>query len=111
MTISKAERIKQIKHHRRHWTKALENETFGQARGKLRSNRGNFCVLGVAQLLFGLETEVVGDHEELTDESCSALGLNMQQHNILIDKNDKSRWTFPQLAQLIREMPISLKFD
>ena len=103
MTISNAELLKTIDARRKKWCTALESGKYKQTRGRLQSNRGTYCVLGVAQELFKLKWEPDG---HLTDRSLAFLGIDLDQYNELVRRNDRSRWSFTQLAELIRSFDV-----
>ena len=103
MTISNAELLKTISARRNKWCAALESGKYKQARGRLENTRGSHCVLGVAQKLFKLKWDNDG---HLSDRSLALLGIDCDQYNELVRRNDRSRWSFTQLAELIRSFDV-----
>lgn len=103
------------------WVKALKSGKYVQGVNKLRSNKDEFCCLGVLcdvyakecnggrwedQTYYGLKTFVITDNSEsdaysLPNGLSKALGIDSKFESRLIDMNDEEGADFIQIAEFI----------
>lgn len=105
------------------WLSALESGNYKQGQGKLRNKNGEFCCLGVACEVLGLErqgnTFYLYNGEEvrgfLTPQIAEKLGLRSgggqllatvtvggMKYKTLYDMNDYGKMTFKDIAAYVR---------
>ena len=102
----------QIVKNRRAWLRALRSGDYKQGRDQLRCD-GKYCCLGVACDISGIgqwesrygigdKYYVVGEEYSdcvLTSQLLEWLGMTGQGQNTAINLNDKSHFTFKQIAE------------
>ena len=80
------------------WIAALRSGDFKQTTNKLHSDDGCHCCLGVAELIFDIDSadsiNKTSSYNHIMDE----LGIDAEQMNIYITFNDEEYYTFSQIA-------------
>lgn len=120
----------EIRENRRIWIEALESGDYTQCREKLTDGTG-YCCLGVAGVALGFEVSTEYDGDDVSyeiDGNSGYLGCQVQrmlgfQTRIpspiggptrndwdsepmsFVSINDQLRWSFDQIADLLREQP------
>lgn len=118
--------LEEQKQHRKDWVNALRSGDYKQGTGVLRDKNDNYCCLGVACDLAGVEWRAydgcykalingVGSDTSLPSPVMSYFGMRDRQgrfygewNNILVMKNDCEKCTFDEIADIIESEPQGL---
>ena len=91
------------------WVEALRSGEYKQTDHKLINNKGDYCCLGVACKIVGMNDIVLKEHN--TTVICDGWayskgipeGLNDRLHKMCVDMNDIERKSFPEIADWITD--------
>lgn len=88
------------------WVKALRSDEFEQTRGELANeSHSAFCCIGVGyKVCIGGNIDALGSYTlDRTADAARILGLSNRQQLTLVQMNDVSRNSFPEIADYIEQ--------